>query len=393
MGFFGKLQSVEKKYALTSLGFMLAAVFGGLSIYTSFFVDANAHIRYRVVSVLSVYDIHEDVGKLDIIYDGINIREKKQMISLITVNVSNVGHGHVTKGLYDNNAPLGFKLNGGILLKSELFQASNSYLSDSVKIRLESKQKAYFSPVIIDSGESFSVKILALHNENQVPEISPVGKIAGVKEIELIRWAKETSKKPFWREVISGGILTHITRAIGYFLALLLGGIAIGLPTAVLSEYVGKRRRKKHVLDFKSLSEISLKQEDDCIFESYINGGESFLVWMSKLVSSKEALKSAISYDADRFKREDFIPFPELRHQVEYYAPIYLIRKLLDSGFVRQEKEGITVNSHMQDILENFLRFLKGRGVNLNKADGYRLRAAVKAKDIKGGTEQHHQCE
>ena len=84
MSFFTRLQNIEKKYAFTFLGFILAAIFGFSSIYTTFFWDRNPQVRYTVNSILGVYDIREEVGKLDIIYDGINIREKKQMLSLIT---------------------------------------------------------------------------------------------------------------------------------------------------------------------------------------------------------------------------------------------------------------------------------------------------------------------
>ena len=74
------------------------------------------------------------------------------------------------------------------------------HLFENLNISLESKEIVHFSPVIIDSGESYSVKILVLHNENEYPEILPLGKIAGVKEIELIPWSKEASKIPFWKD-------------------------------------------------------------------------------------------------------------------------------------------------------------------------------------------------
>ena len=382
MSFFAKLQNIEKKYALTFLGFVLAAIFGALSIYTTYFWNRNPQIKYTVSSILGVYDIREEEVKLDIIYDGINIREKKQMLSLISLNVSNVGHEHLTKALYDNNDPLGFRLNGGMLLKAEIIEASNSYLLKNLKISLESKKIAHFSPVIIDSGEWFSVKILALHNENESPEILPLGKIAGIKEIELIPWSKEASKTSFWKEVISGGIFIHLTRAVWYFLALILIGITIGIPIAILSDAASKRKRKRHVRDFKSLSDISFKQEDDFIFETYMNHGEMYLVRINKLLSSKNRLKNDVDRYSKYKEKEGFDPITDklLRNDypIRHYPFVFLIPELLDSGFVRKEEGEIIIDSHMQNTLRAFLRFLKGRGVNLSRPTHIRPVPSVK---------------
>jgi hypothetical protein len=379
MSFFDRLHNIEKKYAFTFLGFILAAIFGALSIYTTFYWDRNPQIRYTVNSILGVYDIREEVGKLDIIYDRINIREKKQMLSLITLNVANVGDDHLTKALYDNNDPLGFKLNGGILLKAEISEASNSYLFKNLNISLESKEIVHFSPVIIDSGESYSVKILALHNENEFPEILPLGKIAGVKEIELIPWSKEASKIPFWKEVMSGGIFIHLTRAFSYFFVLILIGLTIGIPTAILSDVASKRKRKRHIRDFKSLSDISFKEEDDFIFESYLNRGEMYLMGIDNLLSSKKRLKIAIDRHLKHREKDGFdeIEYAELRrdYPFEQYPVNFVIPKLLDSGFVTKESAEIAINSHMQNTLKHFLRFLKGRGVNLDRPFRHYVRA------------------
>jgi len=375
MSFFARLQNIEKKYAFTFLGFILAAIFGALSIYTTFFGDRNPQIRYTVNSILGVYDIREEIGKLDIIYDGINIREKKQMLSLITLNIANVGNDHLTKALYDDNDLLGFKLNGGILIKTEISEASNSYLYKNLNISMESKEIVHFSPVIIDYGESYSVKILVLHNENEYPEILPLGKIAGVKEIELIPWSKEASKIPFWKEVMSGRVIIHLTRAFSYFFILILIGLAIGIPTAILSDVTSKHKRKRHIRDFKSLSDISFKSEDDFIFESYLDQGEMYLMRIDKFLSSKKRIEISIDRHLSGQKKEDIdvIMDAELRHisPTGHYPTYFLIQELLDSGFVTKEKTEVTINSHMQNTLKHFLRFLKGRGVNLDRQFRY----------------------
>ena len=372
MRFFANLQNIEKKYPLTCLGLVLAPILAILSsIYAPYFWDRNPQVKYTVNSILGVYDVREEVGKLDIIYDGINIREKKQMLSLISLNVSNVGHKHLTKALYDKNDPLGFSLNGAMLLKAEIIEASNSYFFKNLSISLESKKMAHFSPVIIDSGEWFSVKILALHNENESPQILPLGKIAGVKEIELIPWSKEAYKTPFWKEVIRGDIFIHLTRAVCYFLALILIGIIIGSLIGKLSAVASKRKRKRHLHDFMKLSDISFKQEDDFIFETYINRGEMYLVRVTNLLSSKKALENAINTYSEYMEKEDFDAIIETELRNDYpispypFVLLALIPKLLDSGFVRKEQGEIIMDSHMRNTLRAFLLFLRGRGVNL----------------------------
>lgn len=391
MSFFERLHTIEKKYAFTFLGFILAAIFGALSIYTTFFGSRTPQIRYTVSSILGVYDIREEVGKLDIIYDGMNIREKKQMLSLVALTVSNIGDAHLTKDLYDNNDPLGFKLDGGILLKTEISQASNSYLFRTLNISLESTKIAHFSQVIIDSGESYTVKILALHNENEIPEIIPLGKIAGVKEIELIPWSREASKIPFWQEVIGGGFLIHVTRALSYFIFLILIGLIIGIPTAILSEVASKHKRKRHIRDFKSLSDIPFKEEDDFIFESYLRHGELYLMRIENLLLSKKRLKSAIDNHLKHGGKEvfDVIDYDEARRDFpfEHYPTFLVIPKLLESSFITKDREEITINSHMQNTLKHFLRFLKGRGINLDGPLRYNVRPSKRHVHVEERTD------
>lgn len=386
MSLFSKFQNIEKKYALTFLGFVLAGIFGALSIYTSFFQERDPRIRFTITSVLGVYDIREDIGKLDIIFDGINIREKRKMLSLISLNVSNVGFEHITKSLYDEKAPLGFELTNGILLKTEIIEASNEYLLRNVDITTDSKQIASFSPIIIDSGESFSVKILVLHDEGKSPRIIPLGKIAGVKKIELISWSKEALKKPFWSEVISGGFLVHLARVISYILALILSSLLIVIPIAILSIYVDERKRKRHISDFKSISDISFKQEDDFIFETYANSGMNHLWRIDKIVSSKKVLENVInSYSKYKDKNcidDDTVPDTIHNYPSNRFPLFLMVPMLLDSGFVVKDGKDIAINAHLQYTLKRFLSFLKNRGVNPNGFKRLRSRPSKRITHI-----------
>ena len=198
-----------------------------------------------------------------------------------------------------------------------------------------------------------------------------MGKIAGVKKIELIPWLREVSKESFWSKVKSGGLLVHFTRAFLYIISVILIGLTIGIPTAILSDYASKHKRKNHVKEFKDISNISFKQEDDFIFESYINVGESYLLSINNLLSSKKRLENAVQNYSKKDRKEhyDDIIFAHSMHDISInrYPSVLVVRELLDSGFIKKENEEIIVNSHMKNTLNVLLRFLKGKGVDLRR--------------------------
>jgi len=63
----------------------------------------------EVVSSANVIDVKEDVGKLEVLYEGANLRSNHLSLSVVTLKISNDGGAPITKTAYDDAAPLGYR--------------------------------------------------------------------------------------------------------------------------------------------------------------------------------------------------------------------------------------------------------------------------------------------
>src|SRR3972149_4078090 len=236
----------DKRYGWSLLGFVLAAIFGTVSFYTEFVRDRRPQLRYEVVSDASVLDVKEQLGNLEIIYDGRDIKKAKQSLRVVVTRITNEGADDILIGSYDQRSPLGFRVSGGNLLRAEILSTSNDYLRQTLRIDLPTPDTALFTPVIIESGEWFTVKSLILHAEGSLPALQPVGKIAGVRGIRVVDSTQAAANPGFLVTAFSGGPWVQATRLLAYFFGFILLIVAVVAPTAAISSVFAKRRRREH---------------------------------------------------------------------------------------------------------------------------------------------------
>lgn len=370
-----RIRSLEKKYALSFFGFVLGVAFGGLGIYTSFFQERKSNLRYEILSNAAVLDVHENVGKLDIFFAGINIKESRQTLRIIIIRVVNDGQLDILKASYDENEPLGFSLVSGELAESpELLQASNDYLSRNLRVQATSQQRTLFPNVIIERGEFFTIKVLVLHKEGVIPDVVPTGKIAGIKTIPVVHTYKEKTDDSFLRRTYSGDIGTQIVRAVSYPIALVLCMVVIVLcilPIAIFGDWLSRKRREKLVRRFKVSSGEEYSKNAEFIFERFESGGESTLLELEYLFARRESLERFLVSLGDEpedklkayisaFRRRRGID-PEFHDSPEYisYSGLYLIQRLLRNGVIQKSGDKVTFNTETMKTLEDFLRFLR----------------------------------
>ncbi len=91
MGLAAVLNNLDKRYAWSLLGFVLAILFGALTVYTEFLRDRRPELRFEVLSDASVLDVREKLGNLEILYDGVDIQKAKKSLRVIVVRIINLG--------------------------------------------------------------------------------------------------------------------------------------------------------------------------------------------------------------------------------------------------------------------------------------------------------------
>ena len=134
------------------------------------------------------------------------------------VRVVNFGESDILIDHYDERVPLGFLVSNGELLRVELLEASNRYLSSNLRVSVADSVRGVFTPIILESKEFFAFKALILHAHSTPPTLSPWGKIAGVRTINLTEQSSTESEKSYWHTVFAGGVWVQAARADCIFL-------------------------------------------------------------------------------------------------------------------------------------------------------------------------------
>ena len=330
---------------------ILALLFGGLAIYSEFFKDRKPELRFEIVSNTSVLDVREDLGKLEIFYDGLDIKKSKQALRVVVVRVVNSGETAILMGHYDEREPLGFTFSTGKLLRVELLEASNRYLMSNLRVSLTDSLLCVFEPVILESKEYFMFKALILHTQGWTPILSPQGKIAGIRTFYLTEQSSAESEKSYWHLVFAGGVWVQAARLILYFLGLTLLLLTVIFSVDFVSEKLTRRKRKKHVKHFRRVTDIELQDKDEFLFSAYEDNGFDYVQAMGQLLSDKTKLKEVID------------ELPEQGDESEsFYIDVGIrvsdVRALLQNNIIKEKDDSWEEDAHVVQTILEFERFL-----------------------------------
>ena len=292
MGLTDNFLKIEKKFVWSFLGFLLAIIFGAFSIYTVYFMDTNPKLNFVIETNTKVLDLKENVRRLDIIYQGENIKESNKNLSIFKIKILNPSKVNILNTFYDIKDSLGFILDKAeIVERPEIVEASNDYLKYNLSFRMDSTGQIKFSPIIIEGGEYFVIRLLALHKQNEAPILKPFGKIAGIKYFKIIESYKTTEKKSFWTELIQGGFWIHIVRFLGYLLIIIITVITIAIPSSLIADSISEKRRKRNVKNYKTKKNLPDTVERNLIYDMYLEFGLDYLSSVQKLSLDERLLK------------------------------------------------------------------------------------------------------
>src|SRR5688500_2779111 len=125
MGIIKSLLKIEKKFAWSFIGFLLAILFGAFSIYTVYFMDTNPKLDFVIESNTNVLDLKENVRQLDILYQGENIKESDKNLSIFKIKIENPSKVNILNTFYDSRDSIGFILDKAVIVeRPEIVEAS-----------------------------------------------------------------------------------------------------------------------------------------------------------------------------------------------------------------------------------------------------------------------------
>ncbi|MCF7487106.1 hypothetical protein [Vibrio sp. A2-1] len=305
MSVISSFNSLDKRFAWSFLGFMLAAVFGSITIYTEFFRVDTPSIVVEVISDANVLDVKEDINELKVFYGDVDIKSLNQTLSVLFLRVRNNGGAPILNGYYDNNYPFNITLSEGKFLKVELLNATNDYLKSAALSEIKKDKSISLPEVILEPEESYTIKILALHSASSNIEIDVIGKIAGIKKIQLAPLNAEKTKLSFWNSVFYGDWSIQLARLPIYFFGFILSLFVVIFPIAFASDTITKRKRKKVVMQYKDYSESEPIKFQDIIFDTYISDGLSPLAEAKEMLTDKDSWQKTFKRGSSRSMEND----------------------------------------------------------------------------------------
>src|SRR5258708_25782739 len=103
MSFYEKLKGIEQKFSWSFFGLVLTVIFFLFGLYTTFIYVKKPRLLLQVLSEAPVYSLREDVSKLDILFEGEDIRKKSETLTLLTLRGINSGNADIVKNSFDSD--------------------------------------------------------------------------------------------------------------------------------------------------------------------------------------------------------------------------------------------------------------------------------------------------
>ena len=364
MSFLTVLRDLDRKFSWSFFGFMLAAVLALFTAYDRLWANKQPQLYFDVLTSTSVLDIKEDLPKLDVLFDGFNIREQNLSLHIVTVKIINDSPADILTGHYDMDAPLGFAVSPGRIIRTEVTEASNAYLERNVSLSSPTNNVVQFKNVILEAHEFFVLKVLILHPASRRPTVAPVGHVAGVKELIVREPYRDTGTLSFWARTFSASIGSQAVRLVAYTVLAILLLLLVVLPVGLISEKMAEWQRGRTVKAFKCTTAADLDENDEFIFTCYISDRSGVLLTMTRLARSPKALHKAYQdHCRDKKHRRRQRKSPAL---IGVELDAMVMPELLEAGFVTVVDGAPSVDPHQRATLEQFMRFLKGKGIQLH---------------------------
>ncbi len=365
MGFISNFAQIDRKFAWSFLGFVLAAIFGGIAIYTEFIRDTSPVIKYEILTNTKVLDVKEDVNGLSVIYNNEDIRKTKKTLSVVTVKISNEGKTAILKTYYDPISPLGLSIGLGEIIKAEIIDAPTNYLQQNALKKQIGPTSIIFSDVIIEPSEYYVVKMLVINPDNATVAVYPSGKVANVKYPTLVNLTSGKIQESFWIRVIKGSVWVQLTRIPIYFVGFfILIGSVFG-PMVFVFDRIDKRRRAKVITQFSVFSKNKYDELNEKLYDYYKENGTHTLTSLRTVVSNNEKLKELIeSYEKYLSEEKDSKESDELivnelpPHMRRIKRPVIMLRSLESLGLITKAENKYQRDEVRINAMNEFLDFV-----------------------------------
>lgn len=225
--------------------FVAIATIGGVySFYKE--VTSGISLSAQVISATDVFDVHQSVQSLQVLFRGTDIEQSGKNLEIYDVKIENSGGESIAQGNFDQNLDWGISVEGGEIVGARLLSTGSQYLTDNLGLEIVATSSLIkFNKVILESGDWFTTEIVVLYDKDTPPALYRIGKILGIKD-QKTPISPYTPQESFWTALTSGsfhgGVWVNIVRFLAYFI---VSTILAFFVLVVIAAFVAARKRAK----------------------------------------------------------------------------------------------------------------------------------------------------
>jgi hypothetical protein len=285
------LEKLENRVYWGLVGVLLTIVFGIMGLYT-YFHERKANVQVEVVGESNVLDLHKPLEDLTVYFHNEDIQKKNLNLRIITIQISNTGEMDILQAQFDQKMKWGIKISSGKIINDGRIVGTNSdYLKSSLSPKVVGDNFIEFEKVIFEKNKYFTLEILVLHSKDTLPEITTIGKIAGIDKIPIEKTWETKMRPSFLKTFFDGGFLINFLRLTAAAIVWIILIIAIVLSSETLSSRKGKFKQNKRKKEIEVLfGKESQDEKTQLIIDTYINKGLSGLKDIDEFLKDDKGL-------------------------------------------------------------------------------------------------------
>ena len=264
------------------------------------FQEQRPEVTIETISDTNVLDLRRSLQDLSIEFRGQDVQKQNLNLRIVTINVVNSGEIDILQSHFDQDVDWGIVFKNGEVIEARLVDASSEYLRSRVVPQQLGVNTVAFPKVIFERDSVFAIEVLLLHPKDDVPIISPVGKIAGIDKMTVLARPLARQEVGFFTQVFQGNLLVHLVRVILYsFGAFLTMALALFLLISLseLRDNLRAHTRKKRILTSPTIQQMHGNETSKWLVELYEKNGINRLRKLQDVIGNPEALVFAGSLD------------------------------------------------------------------------------------------------
>lgn len=336
------------------VGFFSAA----LGIF-DFFTNKYS-FSYDIISKYNVLDLNTDLSKLDIFYNGENIKQKKESLKVVDIKVQNTGKEGIPTNFYDDNNLPGITVsNGSFAQEPEIIESNDEFLKKGFIVKYATSTIT-FSKSIFNPGKYLILRVFVLHKNDENPQLKSVGNIVNIKNIEIIDSTNQSKSRSIFNEIFGGAsffiiILRFIVYTILSFFLIVLAVIV----SIKVSDQVNIFRRRSFAKEFKKDSKLKDNTAGEKILNEFIKGGlnnlKSIQIVLAKVRDVNSFYKDFINIELPEENKSNTAPFNIYPDKKKFNK--FILDLMIEVGVLSVNKNKIILNKKMIEILDEFTEY------------------------------------